>query len=167
MLKITVTDTPNEQMWILQGRLAGPFVSELRSLWLNNRESRRGRQYTVDLNDVTFIDEDGEGALSEMMKEGARLVARGVYTGQLLQDLRTRKRRRMCRFLGRLWTLVLILLSGSLHVQTGESAVAAAVSIIAPQSHLLHPHPDRSAFHPPNHVAGLRSSLAQGQKALQ
>ena len=150
MLKITVTDTPNEQMWILQGRLAGLCVTELRSMWLNNRESRRGRQCTVDLNDVTFIDEDGEGALSEMMREGARLVARGVYTGQLLEDLRARKRRRMCRFLGRLWTLALILLSGSLHARTGtsqgESAVAASVSnIIAPQSPCLGSVPEGEA----------------------
>ena len=50
MLKITVTDTPNEQKWILQGQLAGTCVSELLSSWLNTRSSRRGRRCMVDLN---------------------------------------------------------------------------------------------------------------------
>ena len=33
MLKITRTETPAEEKWILQGRLVGLWVSELRRIW--------------------------------------------------------------------------------------------------------------------------------------
>ncbi len=33
MLKITITETPTEVRCVLQGRLFGPWVSELRSIW--------------------------------------------------------------------------------------------------------------------------------------
>ena len=67
MLKVTFTDTPTEQKWILQGRLTDPWVSELWTSWTNARDARQGRRCVVDLNDVTFIDQNGETVLLAMM----------------------------------------------------------------------------------------------------
>ena len=80
MLKVTFTDTPTEQKWILQGRLTDPWVAELWTSWTNARDAREGRRCVVDLNDVTFIDQNGETVLLAMMAEDVRFVASGVST---------------------------------------------------------------------------------------
>ena len=46
--------------------------------------ARQGRACVVDLNDVTIIDQYGERILRTMMREGARCLARGVFTTYLL-----------------------------------------------------------------------------------
>ncbi len=168
MLRITVTDTPEEQKWVLAGQLAGPSVLELLSNWLKTQDSRQGRRCLVDLDDVTSIDEEGESALGKMMSEGARPVARGVYTKQLVQDLRRKKSRRMCKFLGRFFTLSLALAAlrspvtatmltllgtaaaGPVRAQSGvyrdQSPGAPAISIaITPQNPYLGSVPDGTA----------------------
>jgi hypothetical protein len=40
---------------------------------------------------VTSIDKSGEEALSMIMRDGATVVASGVYTRHLLDELRARK----------------------------------------------------------------------------
>jgi hypothetical protein len=45
----------------------------------------------VDLSDVTFIDQSGEKLLSEMSSDGAELIAVGVETKHLLENLHVRK----------------------------------------------------------------------------
>ncbi len=186
MLKITVTETPEEQRWTLQGQMAGPSISELLANWMNTQDSRRGRQCTVDLDEVTFIDEEGERALSRMIRDGARAVAKGVYTSQLLADLKARKKHRMCRFLGRTFALGVLLFllraglaatailwltplaTGPAHAQTGgsqsESPVAGYISsVIAPQSPFLGSVPDGQAAAQPIQLS-IRDALARGLK---
>jgi len=91
MLKITNSATGNEERWILCGRLAGPWVAELRSSWAQSRDGSRGRRCVIDLRDVTFIDESGEGLLGEMREQGAEFVARGVVAKHLLESLKDSK----------------------------------------------------------------------------
>jgi hypothetical protein len=55
MLKITITETTAKRRWIVQGRLVGPWVSELRTTWKKAHRSQDQRAFIVDLNDVTFI----------------------------------------------------------------------------------------------------------------
>lgn len=88
MLRITVADTATEQRWVVQGRLTEPWVSELRSTWQKAEPVRRGKECVVDLNQVTFIDESGEDVLLGIAKEGARFVAGGVYTKQVVEHLK-------------------------------------------------------------------------------
>jgi anti-anti-sigma regulatory factor len=76
MLRITAT----EAKLTLDGQLAGPWVAELKSAWV---ESLR----VVDLTNVTFVDEAGARVLCAMKDAGVRFVARGVDTKQLLDDL--------------------------------------------------------------------------------
>ena len=99
MLKITNNATANEEKWILCGQLAGPWVAELRSNWDEVRGWSRGQRYVVDLSDVTFIDERGEGLLRELRDEGAEFVARGVDTRHLLENLKAKEEPALRRFL--------------------------------------------------------------------
>jgi anti-anti-sigma regulatory factor len=93
MLRIANSATFNEQRWILSGQLAGPWVAELRSNWDQVRDRSRGRRYVIDLGDVTFIDERGEGLLGQLQDEGAEFVARGVSIKHLLENLKSKEHR--------------------------------------------------------------------------
>ena len=89
VLKITVTDLPNEQRWCLEGRLAGPWAAELRLAWRNAHHEGDKRRCVVELSDVPFIDRSGEAVLTEIMSQGAEFIARDVYINQLLERLRS------------------------------------------------------------------------------
>jgi len=86
VLKITRTETPAEEKWILQGRLVGLWVSELRRNWKKTHRADDNRRCVVDLNEVTFIDKKGERLLRTMSKEGAQLIATGIYIKHVLQQ---------------------------------------------------------------------------------
>lgn len=102
MLKITQSGTATEERWILCGQLAGPWVNELRASWEQTRYESEGRKRVVDLRDVTFIDESGEGLLHQMRHEGAEFVASGVDTRDVLENLATAGKRPLRRFLAHL-----------------------------------------------------------------
>ena len=70
MLKITLSKTNRGTTFVLSGRLAGPWVEELRNCWLE-REFGESAPCHVDLREVTFIDEAGTTLLSQMYREGA------------------------------------------------------------------------------------------------
>jgi hypothetical protein len=86
VLKITRTETPGEEKWILQGRLVGLWVSELRRCWKKTHRTDDNLKCIVDLNEVTFIDKKGERLLQTMSKEGARFIASGLYIKHVLQQ---------------------------------------------------------------------------------
>ena len=86
MLKITKTETPAEEKWILQGRLVGLWVGELRRNWKKTHRAGGNRKCVVDLNDVTFIDKKGETLLCTMSKQGAQFIATGIYIKHVIQQ---------------------------------------------------------------------------------
>ena len=88
MLRITITDFPDEQRWFLEGRLVGPWAAELISTWRETRRQGDARRCIIELNHVTVIDQIGEAALAEIASERAELIGGGVYTKQKLGDLR-------------------------------------------------------------------------------
>ena len=96
MLKITITDLPEEQRLSLQGQLVGQWADELKSIWKEARHAGDLRRCVVDLIEVTWIDRNGEAVLAEMMSHGAEFISGDVYTKHLLQNLRSDlKRARM------------------------------------------------------------------------
>jgi hypothetical protein len=88
VLKITMTETPAERRWIVQGRLVGPWVSELRTTWKRTHGSQDKRTCVIDLNDVTFIDKGGKRLLRALAKKGAQLIATGVYNQHVLEEVK-------------------------------------------------------------------------------
>jgi len=96
VLKITLTDLPDEQRWSLQGQLVGQWAAELRSTWREARYAGGTRRCIVELIEVTSIDRNGEAVLAEIMSQGAEFIAGDVYTKHLLRNLRSElKRSRM------------------------------------------------------------------------
>ena len=88
MLKITMTSSPEEQRWSLEGQLVGQWAAELKSTWRKARVVGDTRKCIVELIEVTSIDRNGEEALSEIMSQGGEFIASDVYTKHLLQNLR-------------------------------------------------------------------------------
>ena len=109
MLRVTISDTPVEQRWILQGQLIEPWVAELRSSWKETRRLRQERRCVVDLSEVTLIDKRGERMLGDMMDSGAQFIACGVYTKHVVENLQHRGKRRCCNFVA--WGFALLWLA--------------------------------------------------------
>jgi hypothetical protein len=92
MLRITITETLSEQKWTLEGQLVQPWVSELKSCWTKTETARQERKCVVDLTSVTVIGQSGEKLLSELSKEGAELIATGIYTRHVVQNIEKKSR---------------------------------------------------------------------------
>jgi len=90
MLRVSYSDTADGQRWSLCGRLAGPWVDEIRSCWRQARERTPRAAALVDLKDVTFVDEAGERLLAEMQAAGTEFIAAGVENKHLVADLRNK-----------------------------------------------------------------------------
>jgi hypothetical protein len=92
-LKISFSETPTEERWILYGRLTVPWVHELRTCWKKNHRTDVGRACIVDLNEVTFIDRNGERLLRMLARDGAQFTASGIYTMRVLDQVTAKSRR--------------------------------------------------------------------------
>lgn len=88
MLRITIAETATEQRWTLEGRFVQPWVGELRTCWKKRNRAQNGRACTVDLREVTFIDNGGLRLLRTMSKDGTHFIATGIYTKHVLERLR-------------------------------------------------------------------------------
>jgi hypothetical protein len=84
VLRISITETATETRWVLQGRVFGPWVSELSAIWRTSTRTRNGRTCVVDLDDVTFIDKCAEELLRSMAREGAEFIVNGLYIKSVL-----------------------------------------------------------------------------------
>jgi hypothetical protein len=93
VLKITITDLPDEQRWSLQGQLVGEWAAELRSTWREARLVADTRRRIVELTEVTSIDRNGEEVLAEIMSQGGEFISGDVYTKHLLRNLRSELKR--------------------------------------------------------------------------
>ena len=94
MLKISIIDTSAQCRLVLDGKLIAPWVTELKKTWKTLGADLGEREFVVDLGDVTFISREGENALLELMRYGAKFQCRGVFTKDIVQQLTRRYRSR-------------------------------------------------------------------------
>ena len=99
MLRVSYSDNTDGQRWSLCGHLAGPWVDELRTCWRYARHRAPRSRATVDVSDVTFIDEAGEDLLLEMHSAGTEFIAAGVDNKHLLANLREKGKRPLRRWM--------------------------------------------------------------------
>lgn len=93
MLKITILDTPEQRRLVLEGKLIAPWAGELRTECREAAEELGGRELMIELKNVTRISEDGENVLLDLMKEGVRFRASGVFTKHIMKRLARKIRR--------------------------------------------------------------------------
>jgi ABC-type transporter Mla MlaB component len=73
MLKITLHDSADEFRMCLEGKLSGPWVSELRQCWQTASSTTQDRRSVLDLREVDFVDAAGESLLCDMNRAGVSI----------------------------------------------------------------------------------------------
>jgi anti-anti-sigma regulatory factor len=88
MLRITTQDDTQVLTFRLDGKLAGPWVAELRDCW-QSKLSCRPPFVHVDLRSVTFIDTAGKKMLTDMYRQGAKLLAHDCQLKTVVAEIET------------------------------------------------------------------------------
>ena len=87
MFRISTIDTQRERWLVVEGTLVQPWVPELRKTWSDAGHALDGRQLVIDLSNATMIDAEGEAAIFDLMKEGAKFCCSDVFTKHVLKQL--------------------------------------------------------------------------------
>lgn len=85
MLRITAKTDATGTLLELEGKLAGPWVQELRACWQPSVADPA--RVKVVLKAVMFIDRAGKELLAEMRRQGADLVAEGCMTKAIIDEI--------------------------------------------------------------------------------
>jgi hypothetical protein len=88
---ISIADTPSRRTLIVEGSLTGAWVAELSTTWRNANQELGGRKLVIDLCNLTVISHEGEDAIFNLMKKGARFSCGGVLTRYVLKQLARKK----------------------------------------------------------------------------
>lgn len=92
MFRISIIDTPAQRRLVVEGRLSEPWVDELRTTWRNASRDLERRKLMIDLSSLTVISREGEDAIFDLMKQGAKFSCCGVLTRHVLKRLAQRCR---------------------------------------------------------------------------
>lgn len=87
MFKISIVDTPSQRKLVVEGRLSEPWVGELPTTWRNARRDLDGRGLVIDLSSLTVISREGEDAIFDLMKQGAKFCCAGILNRHVLKRL--------------------------------------------------------------------------------
>src|ERR1700677_1456086 len=91
MFRISIVDKPSRRTLVVEGRLVGPWVAELRKSWSNASQELGGRKLVIDLRSLTGISREGEDAIFDLMKKGATFSCAGVLMSYVLKQLAHKK----------------------------------------------------------------------------
>jgi hypothetical protein len=84
LLKITVQKGSGSSKLKLEGKVAGPWVEELKDVW---RSESATEAVSVDLLDVSFVDASGKDLLAQMWQGGADFVADSPLMKQVIEEV--------------------------------------------------------------------------------
>lgn len=84
MFRIDVNGEDNKPTMKIAGRLGAMCAEEVKLQVLRCRDPHR---LVVDLSEVTFIDDSGEGVLSWLGHIGAQFIAQGFYCLDICERL--------------------------------------------------------------------------------
>jgi hypothetical protein len=87
MFKISISDTPSQRKLVVEGRLSEPWVAELRTAWKNASCDLDGRKLLIDLSSLTVISREGEDAIFDLMKQGAKFSCAGILNRHVLRGI--------------------------------------------------------------------------------
>jgi len=87
MLRISVSEMQENVVLDVEGRLAGPWVSELEGSWHGEQARSNGRGILVRLRAVTFIDDAGKELLSRMFEHNVKLEGSGCLVQAILAGI--------------------------------------------------------------------------------
>ena len=92
MFKISIVDTGSRRTLVVEGTLVGRWIAELGTTWRNASHDLERRKLVIDLRNLTVISREGEDAILDLMKEGAKFSCAGILTRHVLKRLARRCR---------------------------------------------------------------------------
>jgi len=92
MFKISIVDTPSQRKLVVEGKLSKPWVDELHTTWRNASHDLDARKLVIDLSSLTVISREGEDAIFDLMKQGAKFSCAGILTRHVLKGIARRCR---------------------------------------------------------------------------
>jgi anti-anti-sigma regulatory factor len=93
MLRIYIHDEVPVTSFVLEGKLVGPWVTELEKCWQDSLAANPSRTMLVDLADVTFVDSDGRALLARMRRKGVRFLSTGVLINAIVAEIDAQERK--------------------------------------------------------------------------
>ncbi len=87
MLRISVEQDHSALSFLLEGRLVGPWVDELRAVWQDQRNAGGDLPLIVDLCGLTAMDTGGQQLLDELLQNGATLRCSDVMNQYLVEQM--------------------------------------------------------------------------------
>jgi hypothetical protein len=87
MLRITVQQDLDSTALLLEGKLAGEWVDELRGVWASARAALSRGNVVVSLTDVSFVNSAGRRLLSEIHTAGGVLIGSGLLARTLIEEI--------------------------------------------------------------------------------
>ena len=87
MLRISVEQGDGALFLVLEGRLVGPWVDELRATWQERASADVPLNVTVDLCGLTTMDTGGQHLLEELLQAGATLRCADVMNQYLVEQM--------------------------------------------------------------------------------
>jgi anti-anti-sigma regulatory factor len=87
VLRITTRNIAGDVGLFIEGKLAGPCVSELEDCWRRAVAGESPLPSLVDLTDVSFIDANAKQLLAQMHEHGIKLVANSLMSKFFLEEL--------------------------------------------------------------------------------
>ena len=91
-LRITIEDTADALEMRLEGRVAGPWASELDRVWGEAAPRLQSKKLVIDLKNVTYADASGKQVLRDIYAQThAELVATTPWTQFLAEEVTANK----------------------------------------------------------------------------
>ena len=88
MLRITFQDTDEAVEMRLEGRVAGPWASELDRVWVETAPRLAAKKLIIDLHNVTYADAAGKQVLRTIYAQThAELVTNTPWTQFLAEEV--------------------------------------------------------------------------------
>ena len=87
-MKITIQEQDQTIEIRLEGRVAGPWVPELRRVWVETAPQLGTKTLSIDIQHVTYADAEGKQALSEIYAQThATLIASSPWAQYLAEEI--------------------------------------------------------------------------------
>jgi anti-anti-sigma regulatory factor len=93
MLKISLAETSTQCQVVLEGRMVGSGVTELRTICAGLIAELKERALVIDIKNVILISQAGENTLLQLIKHGAKLRHQGVLAKCVIQQLAQRSKK--------------------------------------------------------------------------
>lgn len=95
MLKISLIETSTKCRVVVEGRMTGAGVNELKTLCSRLKSELKLRALVIDIKNVVLISQEGENALLRLINQGAKLGAEGMLAKCIVQQLAHRSKRQV------------------------------------------------------------------------